>query len=64
MYKGSNYDDKMVVLSNLYLFSGIHEYPVINGKNVEEIPEFVRILEQITRKAKEERRYIDGFPMQ
>ena len=36
----------------------------INGKNAEKIPEFVRLLEQKNRKAKGERRYIDGFPMQ
>ena len=56
--------DEMFVLSNLYLFSKTYEYPVINGKNAEKIPEFVRLLEQKNRKAKGERRYIDGFPMQ
>lgn len=54
----------MFVLSNLYLFSKTHDYPTINGKKAEEISEFVRILEQINSKAKEERRYTDGFPMQ
>ena len=56
--------DELFVLSNLYLFSKTREYPVINGKNAEKIPEFVRLLEQKNRKAKGERRYIDGFPMQ
>lgn len=56
--------DEMFVLSNLYLFSKTHEYPVINGNNAEKIPEYVRILEQINLTAKKERQYIDGFPMQ
>ncbi len=66
-YRGfwCNFDiDEMLVLSNLYLFSKTHEYPAINGKKAEEIPEFVRILEQINSKAKEKRNYTDGFPMQ
>lgn len=56
--------EEKFVLSNLYLFSKTHDYPAINGKKAENIPEFVRILEQINSKAKEERRYTDGFPMQ
>ena len=66
-YRGfwCDYDiDEWFVLSNLYLFSKTHDYPNINGKKAEEIPEFVRLLEQINSKAKKERRYINGFPMQ
>ncbi len=56
--------DEMFVLSNLYLFSKTHKYPDINGKKAEEIPEYVRILERVSPKAKEEGRYAEGFPMQ
>lgn len=56
--------DEALVVKNLYLFSKNHQYPTINGKVAEEIPDFVGLLTELNKKARKPMLYHEGFPMQ
>lgn len=66
-YRGFRCDyvlDELFTVRNIYLFSKNRNYPVINGQNPKEIPEFIKTFESINISSKEKKKYIDVFPMQ
>ena len=56
--------DEVLTIQNLYLFSHDHQYPLINGRQAEKIPEFVRLILEVNANSRTPKRYDDGFPMQ